>query len=238
MRRRQITKRFSWIIFRVFTQIDSHRILDEEMRNRLLEAMKSAAPGKIPETMFSFAENREVRAWIVGRFLGDDQAFSDWVVETIENIPDVQSDIQYETDFEVPFEVPEDLPVSNRSPEMPETQQSSEGKNVSFSVQPEPVIASPATPSVSDYEITQERMSQIRETLLRYGTDEGLLQLAETDPDATAWILERFHSPEELDEWLAADKGKQAPAEDSNQERPHPNTQSWIPPKPQEDLPK
>lgn len=163
---------------------------------------------------------------------------SDWVVETIENIPDVQSDIQYETDFEVSFEMPEGLPVSNCSPEMPETQQGSEGENVSFLVQPEPVIASPAMPSASEYEISQEQVSQIREILLRYGTDEGLLQLAETDPNATAWILERFHSPEELDEWLATDKGKQLPAEDRNQERPHPNTERWIPPKPTEEVSK
>ena len=196
--------------------------LDGEMKNRLLEAIKSATPDTIQETMSGFAEHKDVTAWIVGRFLGDSQGFSNWVVETIENAPDVPSDMQYETHFEIPFEMPEDLPVSNRSPAMLETQQRQDDEGVSSPTQLKAVIASP-----SEYEISQERMSQIRETLLRYGTDEGMLQLAETDPDVAEWLLQRFKSPEELDDWLAGDK----PAEDRKQERPRPNTQSSRPPK-------
>ena len=48
-----------------------------------------------------------------------------------------------------------------------------------------------------------KRISAIRELLSQDGTDAGLLKLLETDKEAANYLLERFNSPTEIEEWLS-----------------------------------
>lgn len=48
-----------------------------------------------------------------------------------------------------------------------------------------------------------ERIKSIRELLSQDGTDAGLLKLLETDTEAANYLLERFNSPTEIEEWLS-----------------------------------
>ena len=47
------------------------------------------------------------------------------------------------------------------------------------------------------------RIKSIRELLSQDGTDAGLLKLLETDKAAANYLLERFNSPTEIEEWLS-----------------------------------
>ena len=48
-----------------------------------------------------------------------------------------------------------------------------------------------------------KRINAIRELLSQDGTDAGLLKLLETDKEAANYLLERFNSPTEIEEWLS-----------------------------------
>ena len=48
-----------------------------------------------------------------------------------------------------------------------------------------------------------DRINSIRELLSQDGTDAGVLRLLETDKAAANWLLERFNSPTEIEEWLS-----------------------------------
>ena len=48
-----------------------------------------------------------------------------------------------------------------------------------------------------------KRINAIRELLSQDGTDAGLLKLLETDKAAATYLLERFNSPTEIEEWLS-----------------------------------
>ncbi len=110
-------------------------------------------------------------------------------------------------------------------PEVPNEGMETESKNIE--VHRERIeVSKPLVTGSAALALSPEQESSIRDTLSHYGVDEGLFQLAETDPDAIKWILQRFNSPVELEEWLASGKGGGAPAEDRHQEKFNPNAQS------------
>ena len=68
-----------------------------------------------------------------------------------------------------------------------------------------------------------KRINSIRELLSQNGTDAGLLKLLETDKEAANYLLERFNSPTEIEEWLSK-QATEVPRSRSNprETRPQP----------------
>ena len=68
-----------------------------------------------------------------------------------------------------------------------------------------------------------KRINAIRELLSQDGTDAGLLKLLETDKAAANYLLERFNSPTEIEEWLSK-QATEVPRSRSNprETRPQP----------------
>ena len=66
-----------------------------------------------------------------------------------------------------------------------------------------------------------KRINSIRKLLSQDGTDAGLLKLLETDKEAATYLLERFNSPTEIEEWLSK-QTTEVPRLRSNPRETHP----------------
>lgn len=210
--------------YRDFYSNTDPETLDEAMAKRLHEVVgtllmegKEENKEEVMEAAFSFTSEPEVAIWFMGRFEGNIGAFVEWFTDTLQPppLPTIS-----EMDNSEPFYVIIQNLSELESPEVP-----NESKNIE--VHRERIeVSDPLVTDSAAITLLPEQEFLIRDTLSHYGVDEGIFQLAETDPDVIKWILQRFNSPVELEEWLASGKGRWGHAEDRHQERSAPNVQS------------
>ncbi|MYB94298.1 hypothetical protein F4054_10750 [Candidatus Poribacteria bacterium] len=200
--------------------------LEAEMRQRLVEAIDSAETdpqnseelNHFIDNLTEFLKDEQNYAWVSGRFQGNNRAFSQWVIQTLQNpghSPVEQMSETLVNDGEDAFETPRDAqdameiqdPVvtptdaAELSPETP----ASEGELPTTEIEllelltenPPEMEGENLTlelPTEAEFEASlreqfnPERYQKAMSTLKRYGPEEGLRRLKTDDPDIAKQI--------------------------------------------------
>lgn len=204
---------------------------EAEMAERIHKIVADT-PGDFQKVMLAvtmdLAKEQDFQFWALANFKGEIGQQMKWMTEQIlvggelENIqytvPEDMSTVfpmltEVETQgTEPPTPTPQATTSTTASTEVPLTRSNENGTVATEKSQTEP------PPSMS-----VERIKSIRELLSQDGTDAGLLKLLETDKDAANYLLERFNSSTEIEEWLTK-QSTEGPRSKSNQRE--------IPPQP------
>ncbi|MDE0682973.1 MAG: hypothetical protein OXI63_08680 [Candidatus Poribacteria bacterium] len=181
-----------------------------EMAERIHKIVADT-PGDFQKVMtavtMGLLKEQDFQFWALANFKGEIGQQMKWMTEQIlvggelENIqytvPEDMSTffpmlMEAETqDTETPTPTPQATTSTTESTEPPSTR--SNENDVVATEQPQPELASP---------MSVDRIKSIRELLSQDGTDAGLLKLLEADKDAANYLLERFSSSTEIEEWL------------------------------------
>ena len=204
--------------------------LDGEMERliheTLADVIKEGDNSKIMEAAYSFWTEPESAVWVMGRFEGNMGAFMDWYSDVLEKTPPPTISEVNRTVFS--HEIDPSYAESDWV-EIPDESMEADSKNTdskNIGIHRESIeVSEPTVIDSGSSILSSKQESLIRETLSRYGIDEGLFQLAETDSDTLERLLQRFKSLEELEEWhRSGDRGRHQPASDENEESPQVKT--------------
>ena len=183
---------------------------EAEMAERIHKIVADT-PGDFQKVMtavtMNLAREQDFQFWALANFKGEVGQQMKWMTDQIlvagelENIqytvPEDMSTFfptltEVETqDAVTPTPKPQATTSTTKSTEPPSTRSNENGAVATEKPQTEP----PPPMSV-------ERINSIRVLLSQDGTDVGLLKLLETDKEAANYLLERFNSPTEIEEWL------------------------------------
>ena len=181
-----------------------------EMAERIHEIVADT-PGDFQKVMMAvtmgLAKEQDFQFWALANFKGEIGQQMKWMTEQIlvagelENIqytvPEDMSTffptlIEAETqDTVTPTPKPQATTSTTESTEPPSTRSNENG-----------VVATEKSQTELASSMSVERINSIRELLSQDGADAGLLQLLETDKEAASYLLERFNSSTEIEEWL------------------------------------
>ena len=183
---------------------------EAEMAERIHEIVADT-PGDFQKVMMAvtmgIAKEQDFQFWALANFKGEIGQQMKWMTEQIlvggelENIqytvPEDMSTffptlIEVETqDAVTPTPTPQVTTSTTESTEPPSTRSNENG-----------VVATEKSQTELPSSMSVARINAIRELLSQDGTDAGLLQLLETDKEAANYLLERFNSSTEIEEWL------------------------------------
>ena len=200
-----------------------------EMAERIHEIVADT-PGDFQKVMMAvtmgIAKEQDFQFWALANFKGEIGQQMKWMTEQIlvggelENIqytvPEDMSTffptlIEAETqDTVTPTPKPQATTSTTESTEPLPTRSNENG-----------VVATEKSQTEPSPPMSVARIKSIREILSQDGTDAGLLQLLETDKEAANYLLERFNSSTEIEEWLS----KQS----TGSPQPKPNSQPLPP---------
>ena len=176
---------------------------DQEMAARYREAFATTSGALVdsaPDALTAVLEEPDFSAWLFGRYKGDLGQMTRWHLE--------QTAIA--TGLEIfPMSPQENVPLMVPSITDAETANPTPPPGSPLAKPGERVDTLPPQVSVP-VPFSTVRIASIRETLIRYGTNTGLLHLLETDVDAVDWLLEQFDSPDAIDAWLSEKKNLNA----------------------------
>ena len=181
-----------------------------EMAERIHEIVADT-PGDFQKVMMAvtmgLAKEQDFQFWALVNFKGEIGQQMKWMTEQIlvggelENIQytvpeDMSTFLPTLTGTETPSTVTptpkSEVPTSAmESTEPPSTRSNENG-----------VVATEKSQTELPPPMSVKRINSIRELLSKDGTDAGLLQLLETDKEAANYLLERFNSPTEIEEWV------------------------------------
>ena len=200
-----------------------------EMAKRIHEIV-AATPGNFQEVMaavtMNFAREQDFQFWALANFKGEIGQQMDWMTQQIlvggelENIQyDVPEDLSTFTQMLTEVNPQDSAAASTSTPQTAtDTTEPIESRPVDPNGSAPDVAAGseidPPTP------MSTARINSIKEILSQHGTDEGLLQLLETDTEGANWLLERFDSPDQIETWLS---------EQSTEAPPKPNLRQLAP---------
>ena len=189
--------------------------LEAKMRQRLVEAIGSAETdpqnneelNHFIDNLTEFLKDEQNYAWVSGRFQGNNRAFSQWVIQTLQNPvaapveqtqetvtseskptfempPDTQDPAEFSTDeaelLPEPLPLERDLPTTETeiSEVLTEPQIEIDGEEVT----PELPTEAQLEASLRE-QFKPERYQKAISTLNRYGPEEGLRRLKSDDPE-------------------------------------------------------
>lgn len=181
-----------------------------EMAERIHKIVADT-PGDFQKVMMAvtmgLAKEQDFQFWALVNFKGEIGQQMKWMTEQIlvggelENIQytvpeDMSTFLPTLTGTETPSTVTptpkSEVPTSAmESTEPPSTRSNENG-----------VVATEKSQTELPSSMSVKRINSIRELLSKDGTDAGLLQLLETDKEAANYLLERFNSPTEIEEWV------------------------------------
>ena len=184
---------------------------EAEMAARIHEIVADT-PGDFQKVMLAvvmdLTKKQDFQFWALANFKGEMGQQMDWLTQQILVAGELEN-IQYT--------IPEDM--STFLPTLTETETQGTGTQTpkpqattSALELTEPPSTRPNENSVAATEKPEEalpspmsvdRINSIKEMLSQQGTDAGLLRLLETDKAAANWLLERFNSPTEIEEWFS-----------------------------------
>ena len=184
---------------------------EAEMAERIHKIVADT-PGDFQKVMaavtMGLRKEQDFQFWALANFKGEFGQQMKWMTEQILVGGELEN-IQYT--------VPEDM--STLLPTLTEADMQATGTPTSepqATTSATESIESPATRSNENNTVATEnsqtelppsmsvkRINAIRELLSQDGTDAGLLKLLETDKEAANYLLERFNSPTEIEEWLS-----------------------------------
>ena len=204
---------------------------EAEMAERIHEIVADT-PGDFQKVMMAvtmgIAKEQDFQFWALANFKGEIGQQMKWMTEQIlvggelENIqytvPEDMSTffptlIEVETqDAVTPTPTPQVTTSTTESTEPPSTRSNENG-----------VVATEKSQTELPSSMSVARINSIRELLSQDGTDAGLLQLLETDKEAANYLLERFNSSTEIEEWLTKQPTGVPPSKSNPREtRPQP----------------
>ena len=207
---------------------------ESEMAERIHEIVADT-PGDFQKVMtavtMGLAREQDFQFWALANFKGEIGQQMKWMTDQIlvagelENIqytvPEDMSTFfpmltEVETqDAVTPTPKPQATTSTTESTEPPSTR-----SNENNTVATEKSQTEPASP------MSVARIKSIRELLSQDGTDAGLLKLLETDKEAANYLLERFNSSTEIEEWLS----KQPTASPRSKPNPRETRPQPLPP--------
>lgn len=192
-----------------------------EMAQRIHEIV-AATPGNFQEVMsavtMNLAREQDFQFWALANFKGEIGQQMDWMTQQIlvggelENIQyDIPEDLSTFTQMLTEINPQDSAAVSTPTPQTAtDTTETIESQPVdpsgSASVRAAGSEIEPSTP------MSAARINSIKEILSQHGTDEGLLQLLETDTEGANYLLERFDSPAEIETWLSEQSTEAPPS--------------------------
>ena len=201
---------------------------EAEMAERIHKIVADT-PGDFQKVMMAvtmdLAKEQDFQFWALANFKGEIGQQMQWMTDQIlvagelENIqytvPEDMSTFfpmltEVETqDAVTPTPKPQATTSTTESTEPPSTRSNENGVVATENSQPE--LASP---------MSVARIKSIRELLSQDGTDAGLLKLLETDKAAANYLLERFSSPTEIEEWLSKQSTERPQSKPNSQPLP------------------
>ncbi|MDE0325357.1 MAG: hypothetical protein OXN27_15705, partial [Candidatus Poribacteria bacterium] len=199
-----------------------------EMAQRIHEIV-AATPGNFQEVMsavtMNLAREQDFQFWALANFKGEIGQQMDWMTQQILVGGELEN-IQYD--------IPEDLSTFtqmlteiNPQDSAASTSTSQTATETTETIESQPVDPSGSAPVVAEGSeidlptpMSTARINSIKEILSQHGTDEGLLQLLETDTEGANYLLERFDSPDEIETWLSEQSTEAPPKPDIRQLSP------------------
>jgi len=183
---------------------------EAEMAERIHEIVADT-PGDFQKVMLAvtmdLAKEQDFQFWALANFKGEMGQQMDWMTQQILVGGELEN---------IEYTVPEDM--STFLPTLTETEMQDPGTltpklqaTTSTTESTEPpstrsnengVVATEKSQTELPPPMSVARINAIRELLSQDGTDAGLLQLLETDKEAANYLLERFNSSTEIEEWL------------------------------------
>ena len=199
---------------------------EDEMRQRFTEMVGSGEPdprnqeefNRFTNALTEFLQDERNYAWVTGRFQGNNKAFSQWVIQTLQNpgpLPVEQMPETLVSEGENAFEIPRDtqdateiqdpvVPPTDAAELSPETP-ASEGELPTTETEllelltenPPEMDGENLTlelPTEAEFEaalreqFNPERYQKAMSTLNRYGPEEGLRRLKSDDPEIAKQI--------------------------------------------------
>ena len=184
---------------------------EAEMAERIHKIVADT-PGDFQKVMLAvtmgLAKEQDFQFWALANFKGEIGQQIKWMTEQILVAGELEN-IQYtvpedmstflptltETEMQAPgtpTPKPQAITSTTESTEPPSTRSNENG--VVATEKPQMELPTP---------MSVARINAIRDLLSQHGTDAGLLKLLETDKEAANYLLERFDSSTEIEEWLS-----------------------------------
>lgn len=203
-----------------------------EMAKRIHEIV-AATPGNFQEVMsvvtLNLAREQDFQFWALANFKGEMGQQMDWMTQQIlvggelENIQyDIPEDLSTFTQMFTEVAPQDSAAASTPTPQT--------ATDTTETIESQPVDPSGSATVVAERSeidlpmpMSAARINSIKEILSQHGTDEGLLQLLETDTEGANYLLERFDSPDEIETWLSEQSTESPPSKpDIRQLSPQP----------------
>ena len=196
---------------------------EPQMAARIRE-IAFATPGDLPEVMQAVTMNlmkeKDFQFWALAHFKGELGQQMEWMKQEILTAKEL-ADLQHT--------IPENMSTFGETLTAVETQNPATSTPISQttapttdSIEPPPTHPSENVRTVAEgpaidlpAQMSEVRITSIKEILSQHGTDGGLLHLLETDMEGANWLLERFGSSAEIETWLS-EQSKEAPPSKSN----------------------
>jgi hypothetical protein len=184
---------------------------EAEMAERIHEIVADT-PGDFQKVMMAvtmgLAREQDFQFWALANFKGEIGQQMKWMTEQILVGGELEN-IQYT----VPEDMSTLLPMLTGSetqdtvtptPKLQATTPATESTEMLPTRSNENgVVATEKSQTELPPPMSTDRINSIREMLSQNGPDAGLLKLLETDTEAANYLLERFNSPTEIEEWLS-----------------------------------
>ena len=184
---------------------------EAEMAERIHEIVADT-PGDFQKVMMAvtmnLAREQDFQFWALANFKGEIGQQMKWMTEQILVAGELEN-IHYTVPEDMSTLLPTLTEVDTQAPGMPTskpqatTSATASTKSLSARSNENSVVATENSQTELPPPMSAKRINSIRKLLSQDGTDAGLLKLLETDKEAANYLLERFNSPTEIEEWLS-----------------------------------
>ena len=184
---------------------------EPEMAARIHEIVADT-PGDFQKVMMAvtmgLAREQDFQFWALANFKGEIGQQMKWMTEQIlvaGELENIQYTVPEDMSTLLPTLTGSGMQASVTPTPKPQATASATESTESLSTRPnengEVATEKPQTELPSPMSVKQ--INSIRELLSEHGADAGILRLLETDKASANWLLERFNSPTEIEEWLS-----------------------------------
>lgn len=180
---------------------------EAEMAARIHEIV-AETPGDFHKVMATVAlkllREQDFQFWALANFKGEIGQQMKWMTDQI-LIGGELENIQYTVPEDMSTLLPAFMEGGTQTAATPTSTLSTEASTAPPLVRSDEngVAATDTAEADTQQSMSAERITAIREMLSQHGKEAAVLRLLETDKDTANWLLERFNSPTEIEEWLS-----------------------------------
>ena len=204
---------------------------EAEMAERIHKIVADT-PGDFQKVMMAvtmdLAREQDFQFWALANFKGEIGQQMKWMTEQVlvaGELENIQYTVPEDMSTLLPTLTEVDTQATGTPTSEPQATTSATASTESPATRPNEnsVVATENSQTELPPSMSVKRINAIRELLSQDGTDAGLLKLLETDKAAANYLLERFNSPTEIEEWLSK-QATEVPRSRSNprETRPQP----------------